>query len=245
MQIYRNLDELTRFPRNARTHVTIGSFDGLHLGHQALIGATIQSARSMEGHSTVFTFANHPLSLLAPAYRPARIMSDETRIRLIEKLGADSLVLVTFDKVLADMSPEIFVLEVLVKKLHVHQIVTGFNFRFGKDGAGDEKVLAEIGREFGLSIQRLQPVEIDRVIVSSTKIRELLTQGLVALASRFRAAVELSKDEHHVDAKSIMGVLLLCGTQGSTLTISASGEDAQEAVSALVALVSDRFGEAE
>ncbi|HPB29941.1 MAG TPA: bifunctional riboflavin kinase/FAD synthetase [Candidatus Sumerlaeota bacterium] len=185
MQIYRNLDELSRFPRNARTHVTIGSFDGLHLGHQALIGATIQSARSMGGHSTVFTFANHPLSLLAPAYRPARIMSDETRIRLIEKLGADSLVLVTFDKVLADMSPEIFVLEVLVKKLHVHQIVTGFNFRFGKDGAGDEKVLAEIGREFGLSIQRLQPVEIDRVIVSSTKIRELLTQGLVALASRF------------------------------------------------------------
>ncbi|MBK6579103.1 MAG: HPr family phosphocarrier protein [Sandaracinaceae bacterium] len=83
------------------------------------------------------------------------------------------------------------------------------------------------------------------MIVNRLGLHARAASKLVALASRFRAAVELSKDEHHVDAKSIMGVLLLCGTPGSTITVSAWGTDAQAAVDALVALVSDRFGEAE
>lgn len=83
------------------------------------------------------------------------------------------------------------------------------------------------------------------MIVNRLGLHARAASKLVALASRFRAKVTLSKDEHHVDAKSIMGVLLLCGTPGSTITISASGADAREAVSALVALVNDRFGEAE
>jgi len=83
------------------------------------------------------------------------------------------------------------------------------------------------------------------MIVNRLGLHARAASKLVALASRYRAAILIAKDDHRVDAKSIMGVLLLCGTQGSTLTISASGEDAQEAVSALVALVSDRFGEAE
>jgi phosphocarrier protein HPr len=83
------------------------------------------------------------------------------------------------------------------------------------------------------------------MIVNRLGLHARAASKLVALASRFSATVELSKDEHHVDAKSIMGVLLLCGTPGSTITVSARGVDAQAAVDALVALVSDRFGEAE
>ena len=83
------------------------------------------------------------------------------------------------------------------------------------------------------------------MIVNRLGLHARAASKLVALASRFTASVEVSKDEHRVDAKSIMGVLLLCGTPGSIITISASGVDAREAVDALVALVSDRFGEAE
>lgn len=83
------------------------------------------------------------------------------------------------------------------------------------------------------------------MIVNRLGLHARAASKLVALASRFRATITLAKDEHHVDAKSIMGVLLLCGTPGSTIGVSASGVDAQEAVSAIVALVNDRFGEAE
>lgn len=185
MKIIRTQDELKSLPDEFCSHITIGSFDGIHLGHQKLISRVVETSRQNNCTPAVFTFPNHPLSLLAPPYKPARLTSDEERIQLFKDLGVKLLILATFDRSLARVTPEEFVKDILLEKLKVRHVVCGYNFRFGKNGGGDEAFLREMAACHGFSVEQVDPVKISHVIVSSTKIRELLTQGLVTLAGEF------------------------------------------------------------
>jgi riboflavin kinase / FMN adenylyltransferase len=185
IQIIRSIDELKNLKGKFKSHVTAGAFDGVHVGHQALIRRTVESAGENNAVPVLFTFNNHPLSFLAPAYSPARLTLNGDRVKLISELGIRVIVVLEFDNFLADLSPEEFISELLVSSLGMTHIVEGYNFCFGKRGGGNLDLLTKLGHDLGFSVEVVPPVKIRDVIVSSTKIRGLLSQGLVTSAREF------------------------------------------------------------
>lgn len=164
--------------------LSLGVFDGMHRGHQQLIRRTVEAAHQPDGGSgrgtaIVFTFKNHPLSLLAPPYTPKRLSSPAQKAFLLEKMGADVLIMPEFDPSIASLSAARFLDEVLLEKLGVDRIIAGFDFRFGQRGEGDCRYLAEQGRVRGISVEVLPALYHGGSIISSTRIRELLEEGRV------------------------------------------------------------------
>ncbi len=185
INVYKALDELDSLPEDAGTHLTLGVFDGIHLGHQALIKRTVESAHKTRALPAVFTFTRHPLSILAPPYTPRLLTPLDVREGIFASMGIKILVIVDFDSGLSSLTPEEFVRNLLVKRLRARHVICGFNFRFGAGGRGDASRLREIGEKSGFTVEIVKPVLVGGIIVSSTKIRELLNQGMVALASEF------------------------------------------------------------
>lgn len=165
--------EVTRLPEaGARPrHVAIGTFDGVHLGHQAVI----------EGADTVLTFDPHPLEVLHPSALPKLIMPFSVKRDVIEGLGVRELVVIPFDRDFAALDAQTFIDRVLVEQLTAERVSVGENFRFGAKAQGDAKMLAE-RREFETSVAPL--VEVDGETVSSTRIRALLAAGDMEAARR-------------------------------------------------------------
>lgn len=185
MEIIGSIEGFAGIPEGASTHLTLGAYDGVHIGHQALIRRTVETSEERGALSVVFTFKNHPLSVLAPSYVPPRLTPDDLRIRLFSEMGVRILVLVEFDHALANMTATEFTREILVKRLRIRHVVCGHNFRFGRGGAEDAEFLREIGAGMGFTVEQLEPVSVRGVIVNSSRIRELLTQGLVSTAAEF------------------------------------------------------------
>ena len=153
-------------------HVAVGEFDGVHLGHRAVIGEA----------DTVLTFEPHPRAVVAPDAAPKLLTSLETKIDIIRGLGVRELVVIPFDRSFAAQSAQEFVDDVLVAKLGAHTVAVGENFRFGHKAQGDVALLQAQGA-FATRVERL--VEVDGEIVSSTHIRGLVVAGAVEKASRF------------------------------------------------------------
>src|SRR5919106_5726975 len=152
-------------------HVAIGTFDGVHLGHQAVI----------DDADTVLTFEPHPLAVIHPEALPKLIMPFEVKRDVIEGLGVEELVVIPFDREFASLSADEFIDRVLVEKLSAKQVSVGENFRFGAKAKGDPEMLAERS-EFATRIVPL--VEVDDETVSSSRIRALIAAGEVDAARR-------------------------------------------------------------
>ena len=163
--------------------VTIGVFDGLHRGHQALIERTTEQARTRGLTSLVITFSDHPLRILAPPYCPRRLLSAPRRRQLFAELGVEVVVEVAFTEGFSNQSPEEFVENLLVPLCKPHLIICGYDFAFGKSGAGNAALLSEIGAKHGFEVDILAPVTDGEMFVKSTMIRDLLYGGDVARAS--------------------------------------------------------------
>lgn len=168
--------------------LSLGVFDGMHRGHQRLIRRTVEAAHLPKGDhgrgtAIVFTFRNHPLSLLAPPYTPKRLSSPAQKAFLLGKMGADAVIMPGFDPSIALLSAAQFLDEVLLGKLAVDHMVAGFDFRFGKSGEGDCDFLAEQGRAKGIGVDVLPALYHGGSIISSTRIRELLEEGRVGEVS--------------------------------------------------------------
>jgi len=164
--------------------ITLGNFDGLHLGHQALIRMIIARARETGAASLVVTFRPHPLKILAPEKCPPLISIYEEKIRLFENLGIDVLVKIPFTLDFASMAPEDFVKDILCGLLGAKEIFVGSNYRFGKGRQGNVGTLREFGRKYGFTVNEVQQVALMGEVISSTKIRDLLKEGEVEHASR-------------------------------------------------------------
>lgn len=164
--------------------ITLGNFDGLHLGHQELIRMVIRRARETGGLSLVVTFRPHPLKILAPEKCPPLISIYEEKIALFEKLGIDVLVKIPFTREFSDMSPRDFVKDVLCGLLGAKEIYVGYNYRFGRGREGTIESLKELGREFGFSVVEVDQVSLGGEVISSTKIRTLIRDGDVENAAR-------------------------------------------------------------
>ncbi len=166
----------------AGTSVTIGNFDGVHLGHQALLALTHDRALEAGTLPVAITFDPHPLEVLTP-HAPPRLTSTQTRLALLEDSGMALVVLIAFTAELAAMSPEAFVRRVLQDNLHMRELFLGYDFTLGKGRTGTPEVLAQLGKREGFAVERLDALSIDGDVVSSTRIRELLRQGDVWEAS--------------------------------------------------------------
>ncbi len=171
--------------------VTIGKFDGVHVGHRAVIAHLERAAGEHDLVSTVVTFDRHPLSVIEPGKVPPALTSIAQRRELLDEVGVDATLLLRFDHELQSKAPEAFVSEILVDTLHARLVFVGSDFRFGAKGAGDVTLLRALGEQHGFTVELIDDVDlVDDVRpdgerrVSSTWIRELLGDGRVAEAAR-------------------------------------------------------------
>lgn len=182
MRIFRSLAELDAQQRPSA--ITIGKFDGVHLGHRAIVSAlqTVATERNLQ--TVVFTFETHPLSVINPERAPQPLASPAQRLEVLQDAGLDAAVMIPFDKQFSELTPREFVRDVLVGKLNCQYIIVGSDFRFGHGGAGNVAVLRTLGVEYDFEVQVVDDVIGDAGDrVSSTMIRSALAQGDVSHAT--------------------------------------------------------------
>ena len=178
------LHDYRHFPSSQQSSVTIGNFDGLHLGHRRILEDLVRTAVTSHTSSVVMTFSPHPLQILHPGKTPKLIVPTEEKIAQIESLGIDYLLLVKFDEALSRLSGEVFIREILVGTLRVQHIFVGHNFVFGHKRSGNVALLEDLGQEYGYTVHVIPPVAVRGSRVSSTWIRDLIRAGRINRANR-------------------------------------------------------------
>ncbi|MFZ6016244.1 MAG: bifunctional riboflavin kinase/FAD synthetase [Nitrospirota bacterium] len=164
--------------------ITLGNFDGLHLGHQALVKMVIDRAKEISGTSIVVTFHPHPLKILAPDKCPPLISIYEEKITMFTNMGVDVLVKIPFTFEFASKSPREFVKDILCDSLNVREIFVGHNYRFGRGREGNIERLKALGVELGFRVNEIDYIAVNDEVVSSTKIRVLLKDGEIEHAAK-------------------------------------------------------------
>jgi len=166
--------------------VTIGTFDGVHLGHQKVIARLKEFARKHDGESVIFTFHPHPRLVTAPNEGNLRLLTTiEEKKQLFEKSGIDHLIVYPFTKSFSELSYSSFVKNILVDKLKTRCLVVGYDHRFGKNREGSFEYLKECAKSYNFKIEKLDALLVDEVHVSSTRIRNALEDGDIKLANKF------------------------------------------------------------
>lgn len=174
MQIFSTITDITKIYNNVV--VALGTFDGVHLGHQNIIKKAVALAKDIQGTCVVFTFSNHPMEVLSPEKVPPYISDNEIKALDIESLGVDVLMNVPFTMEFAGLTPVQFI-HLLKDHLNPHYIVVGPNYSFGCKGEGTPQFLQKKGTEFGIHSEIQPAVHFEHHIVSSTRIRNLLQSG--------------------------------------------------------------------
>jgi len=171
-----------------QTAVTIGNFDGVHVGHQAILKRVCANSRAADRMGAVLTFYPHPAQVLRPAEAPPLIETIDQRIARLESAGMDAVLIARFNRELASLSPEEFAEAFLAKTMRASSVFVGENFRFGHRQAGDVKMLRELGAQLGFGVEIVAPVYEgiggERVVVSSSAIRDAVREGRVGDAAR-------------------------------------------------------------
>ena len=169
-----------------RTVITVGMYDGVHRGHQVLIGAAVSRAQAMRRPCLLLTFDPHPAEVIRPGSHPAILTSLDRKAELVAELGVDAMCVLPFTPEFMRLSPETFTHTVLVEQLHAAQVVVGENFTYGHKAAGNVQTLTVEGRRFGFAVEGipLAAVDDDAVTISSTYIRACVAAGDMASAGR-------------------------------------------------------------
>lgn len=183
MRLYRAIEDIAPLGDTPRA-VAIGTFDGVHLGHQSIIERAVTAAREMSGVATVLTFEPHPNLVLAPDSAPLIITPLELKVHLLEQQGVQEVIAVPFDRSFSALSPEAFCRLLLSERLGARQVTVGENFRFGRGGAGAPQDLLAFGKELGFAVTAVRLMELEGGAVSSTRIRRLIRQGKVEQGAR-------------------------------------------------------------
>lgn len=155
----------------------LGNFDGVHLGHQALIRAVVEQARRLGGESALLTFREHPQSVLHPDRRPPLLTSPEQKFFLLDELGVDTCFVVNFSETFSKIEPESFVRDILAGQLCAREIYLGYNAHFGHNRQGDTGLMRRLAGRYGFRFEEVKPVQVDGDFVSSTRIRSLIQAG--------------------------------------------------------------------
>ncbi len=181
-RVYRGLDQIPdSFGPSA---LTIGNFDGVHVGHRFLMQRTAEIARRLGCKASVLTFDPHPARVVAPSKAPEMMTSIERRCELMALDGIEQVAVMPFTAELARLTPEQFVFDLLIKRLGVKAVVVGRDFRFGARQQGDTALLQKIGAEHGFEVDLIEPILVRGERVSSSRVRECVMRGAVTEATR-------------------------------------------------------------
>jgi riboflavin kinase/FMN adenylyltransferase len=164
--------------------ITLGNFDGVHLGHQRIFERLKVEASKIRGEAIVITFEPHPLKILSPKRCPPLITPFKKKSLLIEKTGIEKILCIEFSLAFAEISPTEFIRDILVEKVNAKRIIVGYNYHFGKGKSGDVEILKKTCKDFSIGVEVVEALTIDHMIVSSSKIRELIQEGEVEKASK-------------------------------------------------------------
>lgn len=170
-------------PTVSGTVVTVGTFDGVHLGHRAILDEIGRRARSRELHSVLLTFDRHPLRVVRPDRAPLLLTTPNEKKEILAQFGLDYVAFVSFTRTFSRYTPEEFVSEVLVRRLRARELVIGYDHGFGRGRAGDVEVLRRLGGKHGFEVDVVSGVEVDGAPVSSTRIRAAIADGRVGEAA--------------------------------------------------------------
>ncbi|MES2827258.1 MAG: bifunctional riboflavin kinase/FAD synthetase [Bacteroidota bacterium] len=183
MKVYHHFSD---FKKLNNAVVTIGTFDGVHFGHQKIIKRLCELAKSTHGESVILTFFPHPRLIIDPENQNLKMINTVTeKARILEELGVDHLIITPFTRDFSNLSPAEYIKNILIETIGVKQIIVGYDHRFGKDRHGGMKDLQEFAKAYDFKIEEIPEQDINDVAVSSTKIRNALLNGEVALAASY------------------------------------------------------------
>ena len=181
MKIYNNFSDFVKVPNAI---VTIGTFDGVHLGHQAILKDMVKTAKEIGGETVVITFYPHPRQVLNINAANLRfITTQEEKLQLLEKSGVDNVVVVNFTKEFSRVSSEDFIRDYIIEHINPVKLVIGYDHHFGNNRMGDFSLLSEMQNKYNFKVQRIEAHDVENIAVSSTKIRHSLQQGDVNRAN--------------------------------------------------------------
>lgn len=182
MKLFHSISD---FNCNKKTVVTLGTFDGVHLGHQKIINRLLNSVSHGDLETVVLTFSQHPRTVLYADDKIKLLNTNEEKISLLEKKGINNLIIHPFDKAFYELSGEEFVKNILVDKLNIQKIIIGYDHRFGKNRSSDIHDLIYFGKKYHFDVEQISAKEIDEISISSTKIRNAILMGDIALANQY------------------------------------------------------------
>ena len=179
--------------------LTLGNFDGVHRGHQAILARVVSEARRLGGEAVAITFAPHPLAVLHPERAPAVLTSLRDKLRLLGAAGIDVVILQRFTHVFARLSPEEFVKRYVIARLRAAKLVVGHSVSFGHERRGDATLLETLGSRFGFAVEVVGPVRVEAHGVSSSVVRRTIATGDIELAAM------LLGRQHRVGGRVVAG----------------------------------------
>lgn len=182
MKIFSDLSQITK---DKNTFVTIGTFDGVHLGHQKIIERIETSANQKNCRSFLITFEPHPRKIVSKDSVIKLLTTTEEKLLILKKLKVQNVFLVNFTVEFSQLSADEFVKKYIIDGMGVKEIIIGYDHHFGKDRSGDLKKLTQLGKEFDFSLSMIEEVKINEQVVSSTKIRNALAEGNLLTANSF------------------------------------------------------------
>jgi riboflavin kinase/FMN adenylyltransferase len=210
--------------------VTIGNFDGLHVGHRAITDTVVARARASEGTAIVYTFNPHPVRVLRPDRSPRLLTTHEQKVELLEQAGIDVLIVEDFDAEFAAITAEKFIREILFERIQPVEVYVGYDFHFGHDREGSMGLLTELGPKLGFSVTIIPEVTIGESDVNSTRIRKLLTESRVEEAGRMLGR-----------AYSIRGRIVQGDQRGRTLGFPTANVDTDNEILPAAGVYAGRF----
>ncbi len=182
MNIYYDLSEIKR---EQNTFLTLGTFDGIHLGHQKIIDELIRKAKSANGRNFLITFDPHPRNVISRNVDFRILSTPSEKAVVLEKLGIQNLLIINFTKEFSQHTAEEFFKEFIIESIGIREIVIGYDHHFGKGRGGDEKTLRDMGRQYGFEVEAVDAFRLNNEIISSTKIRKVLSDGDIKTSNAY------------------------------------------------------------
>lgn len=181
MRIYHHIKD---FERLKHAVVTIGTFDGVHLGHQEIISKLVEKSKKCKGESVILTFFPHPRMILNPGNHELKMINTMTeKAKILEELGVDHLIITPFTRDFSNQSPQEYIKDVLIDQIGMKEMVIGYDHRFGKDRSGSLKELQQYSETYNYNIEEIPEQDVKNFAVSSTRIRTALAEGDISTAN--------------------------------------------------------------
>ncbi len=197
MKIYNDIDT---FKGVRNPVVTVGTFDGVHVGHQKIINRMAEEAIRLEGETVLITFYPHPRLVIHPDSKNLKFINTQKRkIELLEKAGIDHLIIIPFTKEFSKLTSYQFIKEYIVEKVQTRKLIIGYDHHFGKNRLGDYAILYDLGKKHHFDVEKIPAQDVENIAVSSTKIRKALNEGKIRIANN------LLGYEYSISGKVISG----------------------------------------